>query len=76
MHDNVDVFRARLFRLCRIIQIILKPIIKINGKREELIQTDAEANSGIQKDLIWAKTRGVNSDKQKDLILKQRKRLF
>jgi len=45
-------------------------------KREELILTNAEANSGIQKELIWAKTRGANSDKQKDLILTQRKRLF
>ena len=39
-------------------------------KREELIQTNGEAIFGIQKEFTLAKMRGVNSDTQKDLILK------
>ena len=38
-------------------------------KREELILTNVEANSGIQKELIWAKTGGAYSEENGKSLL-------
>ena len=68
-HDNIDVFCARLFRLCWLIPRVLKPIIKIVGKM-------GRANSNNWRKPILAYWKSLFWRKQEGLILTNRKSLI